>query len=90
MEAVVVRDNPAELRYELLLDERRIGEIRYRIEDDGAVALLHTEVDPAEQGRGLGTQLVEGALQDLRERGRRVVAVCPFVAAYLRRHPKDA
>jgi predicted GNAT family acetyltransferase len=83
---IVVRDNPPELRYELLLDDRRVGEIRYRIEDDGAVALVHTEVDPDRQGQGLGTKLVEGALEDLRARRIRVVPVCPFIVAYLRRH----
>jgi predicted GNAT family acetyltransferase len=38
----------------------------------------------------VGSQLVRGALDDLRARGLRVVPLCPFVAAYLRRHPEDA
>jgi uncharacterized protein len=88
-ETTTVRDNPSELRYELLLDGRRIGEIRYRIEGD-AVALVHTEVDPGYEGRGLATQLVEGALRDLRARGKRVIPICPVVFAYLERHPEYA
>ncbi|HVU77834.1 MAG TPA: GNAT family N-acetyltransferase [Gaiellaceae bacterium] len=84
-----VRDNPAELRYELLVDGRRVGEIRYRVEGD-ATALVHTEVDPAYEGHGLGTQLVAGALRDLQERGRRVIPICPLVRAYLGRHPELA
>jgi uncharacterized protein len=89
IETTTVRDNPAELRYELLLDGGRIGEILYRVEP-GAVALVHTEVDPAYEGHGLATRLIEGALDDLRERGLRVIPICPLVRAYIRRHPEYA
>jgi len=84
-----VRDNPRELRYELLLDDELIGQIRYRVEP-GAVALVHTEVAPAYEGRGLATKLVEEALRDLRARNLRVIPICPLVRSYLRRHPEDA
>ena len=84
-----VRDNPAELRYELLLDGQMIGEIRYRIEGD-AVALVHTEIDPGYEGQGLGTRLIEEALLDLRARGRPVIPICPFVRRYIDRHPECA
>jgi predicted GNAT family acetyltransferase len=89
MPGVLVRDNPAELQYELLLEGRRIGEIRYRVEP-GAVALVHTEIDPAFEGQGLATQLVAGALRDLQARGIRVIPICPIVAGYIRRHPEYA
>jgi predicted GNAT family acetyltransferase len=85
-----VRDNPAELRYELLDDDGNvIGQIRYRREP-GAVALVHTEVEPAYEGRGLAGVLVDGAVSDLRERGLRLIPVCPYVRAWLRRHPERA
>jgi predicted GNAT family acetyltransferase len=84
-----VRDNPAELRYELLLGGQMIGEIRYRIEGD-AVALVHTEIDPGYDGQGLGTRLIEEALLDLRARGRPVIPICPFVRRYIDRHPEFA
>ena len=89
IETTTVRNNPSELRYELLLDDRRIGEIRYRVERD-AVALVHTDIDPAYEGHGLATRLVEGALRDLRERGLRAIPICPLVVAYIRRHPEYA
>jgi uncharacterized protein len=82
-----VSDNPAELRYELHVDGELAGEIRYR-RLPGAIALVHTEVEP--RGKGLGTELVRGALDDLRARGLKVVPVCPFVGAYIRRHPEYA
>ena len=89
MSDLVVRDNPAELRYEALRDGKLVGHIRYRTEP-GVVVLVHTEVDEAVEGTGVGSELVHGALDDIRARGLRLVAVCPFVAAYLRRHPEDA
>jgi uncharacterized protein len=89
MSDLVVRDDPQELRYEAIRDGRLVGVIRYRIEP-GVVVLVHTEVDEAVEGTGVGSRLVRGALDDLRARGLRVVPLCPFVAAYLRRHPEDA
>ncbi len=84
---VAVRDNPGELRYELLLDGDLIGEIQYRLRPD-AVVLVHTEVSSSLEGQGLGAQLVAGALDDARARGLHVVPVCPFVRSYIRRHPE--
>ena len=84
-----VRDNPTELRYELVDGDTVIGQIRYRREA-GAVALVHTEVEPMYEGKGLAGTLVEGALDDLRERDLAVIPVCPFVRAWLRRHPEYA
>jgi hypothetical protein len=85
--AEVVHDE-SEHRYELRSDGTLLGLIDYRLEP-GAVALVHTEIDPRFERRGLGTELVAGALADLRERGLRVIPVCPFVADYLRRHPEE-
>jgi uncharacterized protein len=85
-----VRDNPDELRYELVDDDGSvIGEIRYRREP-GAVALVHTDIDPAHEGHGLAGLLVEGAVRDLRERGLRLIPICPYVRAWLQRHPEQA
>ena len=84
---VRVVDNADEFRYELWLGETRPGVLAYRPEP-GARVLLHTEVDPRFEGQGLGSRLVEGAVADLRGRGLKLVPMCPFVAAYLRRHPE--
>jgi predicted GNAT family acetyltransferase len=81
----VVRDNPAELRYELLDGGTMVGLVRYRRED-GAVALVHTDIDPDLEGTGAGGELVRGALEDLRSRGLGVIPVCPFVRSWLDRH----
>jgi predicted GNAT family acetyltransferase len=86
---LVVSNNPAELRYELRLGDSIVGEIRYRLEP-GIVVLVHTEVAPPSKGQGLGARLVADALNDIRARGLHVMPMCPFVSAYIRRHPEYA
>jgi predicted GNAT family acetyltransferase len=83
-----VVENPEQERYELWLGDEFAGEIRYTLRDDRKLVLVHTEIDPSHKGEGLGNVLVQGALDDLRERGIEYVPVCPFVRAYLRRHPQ--
>ena len=63
-----VVDNTAQHRYELWVGEERAGGIEYGIQP-GVVELIHTEIDPAFEGRGLGSRLIAGALDDIRARG---------------------
>jgi predicted GNAT family acetyltransferase len=81
-EVVEVRDLPASHRFEVLVD----GAVaRYRLEGDD-VAFLHTEVDGAYEGRGLGSRLVREALRQVADRGAGVLPYCPFVRSYLQEH----
>lgn len=89
MPEVSVTDNAAEARYELAANGSLLGFIQYHDRPDARV-LVHTEVDPAHEGEGLGSQLIEGALEDIRAHGLELVPLCPFVRAYLRRHPEQA
>jgi len=52
------------------------------------LVLVHTGVPESARERGVGSRLVEAAFQQAREQGLRVVPECPFVRAYLRRHPE--
>ena len=88
MEPHVVR-NAEDERYELWRGDELAGEIRYTLRDDGKLVLVHTEIDPGHKGEGLGNVLVQGVLDDLRERRIEYVPICPFVRAYLRRHPQS-
>jgi predicted GNAT family acetyltransferase len=54
----------------------------------GRLIFFHTEVDPAFEGRGIGGRLAAGALDDVRARGLTFTVKCPFIAAYLKRHPE--
>jgi predicted GNAT family acetyltransferase len=80
-----VTDNPALSRFELPIDGESAFLTYERTAD--AIRLLHTEVPEAFRGRGFGEAVVAGALARARAEGLQVVAVCPFVRAYLRRHP---
>lgn len=84
----VFRDNQEERRYELVSGDELLGEIRYR-EEPGVVVLVHTQVAPQAEGQGVGSRLVAAALDDIRSRGLHVVPTCPFVKAYLERHPEQ-
>jgi predicted GNAT family acetyltransferase len=60
--------------------------LRYQLKR-GHLVLEHTEVPPELEGRGIGSALVEAAVERARTEGLRLVAVCPFASAWLRRHP---
>jgi uncharacterized protein len=81
-----IRDNTADHRFELDLDGG-MALMYYRLEP-GVITLMHTEVPPAFGGQGVGSTLVRGVLDIVRARGLKVVARCPFVAAYIGRHPE--
>ena len=81
-----VLDNSSERRYEIHVGDKLAGFVAYRPEP-GAIVLVHTEVDAAFEGRGLGAVLVRRTLDETRARGLSVIAECPFVRSYLRRHP---
>ena len=84
---ISVERRDEERRYVLLVDGEQAGELVFRDRGDAVLAFLHTEVDPVRQQRGLGSALVKGALDDARAQGFKVVAMCPFVEAYVHDHP---
>ena len=83
---LVVADNPKGARYEITADGAAAGFLTYRLTGD-IITLLHAEVDPSREGRGIGSRLVADTLDDARARGLRVRPVCPFVVAYIERNP---
>jgi predicted GNAT family acetyltransferase len=83
-----VRDNKAQRRFELDV-EGGVAFANYRL-TPSAVIITHTETPPALRGRGIASQLVEGALALIRSDGRKVIAGCSFVADYLGKHPEHA
>lgn len=81
-----VLDNSDRSRYELAVDGG-VAMLEYKDSPLGHRLLVHTEVPAALQGRGIGSRLVRGVLDDARAQGRRIVPVCRFVKAFLERHP---
>jgi uncharacterized protein len=79
-----VRDNPERQRYELKL-EQGLAFAVYQQRGD-VMAVTHSEVPPEVEGRGIGSALVRGVLDDIRRRGLKVLPLCGFVAAFIRNH----
>lgn len=85
MESDAIRDNAERHRFEVVVDGH-LARADYVIEGD-VITFTHTIVPPALEGRGIASRLIRHALSEARARGLRVVPQCPFVAAYIRKHP---
>jgi predicted GNAT family acetyltransferase len=76
-------------RFVLMRGDQQLGETVYVTREDGGIVFVHTEIDSALQEKGLGSQLVAGALDQLRtSTDVRIGATCPFVRRYLDEHPE--
>ncbi|KRF32294.1 GNAT family N-acetyltransferase [Nocardioides sp. Soil805] len=84
---VTVTNNAGRQRYEAVVDHASVaGFVDYQ-ETSELVVLTHTEVDPAFEGRGVGSALARSALDDIRERRLKALVICPFILGWLGRHP---
>lgn len=86
MSATSLHNNTHRRRFELETDGK-LSIVEYQHVDDETLALTHTEVDPSLEGHGVGSKLVEGVLQFVEQNNLKIVPLCPFVTAYLKRHP---
>ena len=84
-----LRNNPEQSRYELAIDGTLVGIADYRVEGD-VVVFPHTEIERSRRGNGLGAQLVQYALDDVRTTDRRVEPRCWYVAQFIDDHPEYA
>ena len=84
---VSVRDAPAAHRFEVWVGDELAGFATYRLLEGSTYAFDHTEVGPPFEGRGLADVLVTAALDEVRSRGGSVLPYCPYVRAWLERHP---
>ncbi len=87
--SIEVVNNLQQHRWEASEGGELVGFSVYR-ERPGQVIFTHTEVNPALSGRGIGSRLAEAAVEDSVARGLRIVPYCPFIRAYLERHPEFA
>jgi uncharacterized protein len=79
-----IRNNEGRSRFELLVDGA-IAVAQYKL-DGEVIHFTHTIVPREVEGRGIGSRLVKGALDEARRRGLKVDPVCPFVRTYIERH----
>ena len=83
-----VIDNPHTQQFELIVDGETAF-LKYE-RTPNSLILVHTEVPPALRGRHLADVLAKAAIDRAHAERVRVVAVCPFVRAFLRRHPQES
>ena len=80
-----VRDNVERKRFEIDLGDGTFAIAEYNL-IPGKIMFTHTEVPEAHGGKGLGTALIRAGLAAARERGLKVIPICPFFAAYMEKH----
>ena len=86
MTAITIDRNEAAQRYELKLDGELAGFAEYRT-NPGRITFTHTVVFPEHEEKGLGSRIAKRVLDDAVASGDTIVPRCPFISAYLRRHP---
>jgi predicted GNAT family acetyltransferase len=86
--AYPVRDNVERKRFEIELGGGAIAIAEYTL-PEGIIMFTHTEVPPEHEGKGIGTALIRAGLAAARARGLKVIPICPFFAAYIKRHAEE-
>ena len=81
----LIRDNEERKRFEIDLGDGTFAFAEYNL-IPGKIMFTHTEVPQAHEGKGLGTALIRAGLAAARERGLKVIPICPFFAAYMQKH----
>jgi uncharacterized protein len=82
-----IRDNTALSRFEL--DADGVTAVANYQLVGSVMTITHTEVPSRARNRGIASRLIEGILAEARVRGLKIVPLCPFVGAYLSKHPED-
>lgn len=83
-----IRDNRDKHRFEIDLGDGSVAIAEYNLLD-GRIMFTHTEVPQAHEGQGIGSALIRHGLNFAREHGLEVIPICPFFAAYIKRHPGE-
>jgi predicted GNAT family acetyltransferase len=87
MAEVDVVNNTETSRFEVKLDSHTAF-AEYRLKP-GQIVLPHTVVPPEFEGRGVASALARAAFGYAREAGLKVVPTCPFMSAWVKKHPEQ-
>ncbi len=79
-------DNSEAKQFELMVDGQK-ARIEYILMGN-KIFFTHTEVPAAFEGKGIGSKIVKLALENIEARNLKLVPLCPFTAAYIKRHPE--
>lgn len=78
--------NTEEQRYEIHVDGILAGYTQAKEDDTDVIVFPHTVVFEQFEGQGLASELVAGALDDVRVRGKKIIAQCPYVERFVQKH----
>lgn len=81
-----VHDNPDRGRFELA-EGGELAFANYRRQGDTLV-IPHVEAAPALRGTGAAGRLMAGIVELARQDGLKIVPLCSYAAAWMRRHPE--
>ena len=81
-----ITDNTQKQRFEIPMGNE-LAFISYRWQD-GKLALMHTEIPPEAEGKGLARELAKFAFEAAKQHQRKVLVYCPYLSSYLKRHPE--
>jgi predicted GNAT family acetyltransferase len=84
----IVTDNPDRNQFQIDLGGGEYAYAKYNLLP-GAIRFYHTVVPESHGGQGLGTALIKAGLAAARERHLKVIPICPFFRAYLKKHPEE-
>jgi predicted GNAT family acetyltransferase len=75
-------------KYRGLLAGQEVGHVEVDLVAADGMLIKHTEVSPKFEGRGFGGQLVRHVLEDAKRKGRGVIPICPYAAAFIKKRPE--
>ena len=81
-----ITDNTKEQRFEATVG-KELAILVYRWQN-GKLALMHTEVPPNAEGKGVAAGLAKFAFEQAKQQQRKVLVYCPYISSYLKRHPE--
>ena len=83
----IARHDPENSRYVVEMEGRIVGFTEYHLRGGNRYFFYHTEIDEDQAGKGIGSSLARFALDDVRAKEGIVIPLCPFIAAWIERHP---
>ena len=88
LDTLKITHNPANRAFEIRIDGQ-LSKLDY-IQDAKNFVITHVGVYPEHRGQGVAGKIVEAALQYAKENSLRVIPMCSYAAAFMRRHPEYA
>ncbi|MBI1281259.1 MAG: N-acetyltransferase [Anaerolineaceae bacterium] len=78
--------NPAQKRFEIQLGDQ-IAMVKYVL-GSSEIIFTHTEVPEEFEGHGIASKMAKTAVEYAKAQGLRIRPICPYIAAYIKRHPE--